>query len=377
MSYEEIFIFALGTTPQIITETLYAFQLKNPPIHPNEILVITTVGGKKVLEKELLECGRLKAFYNEFGIKPVIPVVHLISGKDGYLEDIRTEEDNDAVGNFIAEIIRNKTEEGGTRLHCSIAGGRKTMSYYLGSALSLFGRQSDKLYHVLVSQKFESNPEFYWKPKVDKLIKVKAAGKDIQNAYTSDAVISLTELPFIRLQGKISLSEKRFKELVREGQKEIDTASVQSLLKINFSERTMLIGTTVIEVLPMQLAIYSAFVREKIERCHYPKRPYCQDCIDCFPSLIDMSTRRYLEQMADDYKQIYGRNISRVEELLKQWGEGIDIPTLRQNISKLNRTIREHLRDETIASFYTINSVGKHGSKRHGIRLEKMKMEII
>jgi CRISPR-associated protein (TIGR02584 family) len=50
---KEIFIFIVGTTPQIATETLYALHHKNPPIHPDEILIITTVIGKKGLKKTL------------------------------------------------------------------------------------------------------------------------------------------------------------------------------------------------------------------------------------------------------------------------------------------------------------------------------------
>ncbi|WP_442891844.1 CRISPR-associated ring nuclease [Dissulfurispira sp.] len=35
------------------------------------------------------------------------------------------------------------------------------MSFYMGAALQLFGRPWDRLYHVLVTPEFESNPEFF------------------------------------------------------------------------------------------------------------------------------------------------------------------------------------------------------------------------
>jgi hypothetical protein len=46
----------------------------------------------------------------------------------------------------------------------------------------------------------------------------------------------------------------------------------------------------------------------------------------------------------------------------------------RQQINKINRTIKEGLQDETLLPFYAIAAVGKHGNKRHGLRIEKTKI---
>jgi len=43
-----------------------------------------------------------------------------------------------------------------------------------------------------------------------------------------------------------------------------------------------------------------------------------------------------------------------------------------ESISKIYRTLREGLEGETLLPFYMITSVGKYGSKRHGVRLEKL-----
>lgn len=45
--YKEIFIFIVGSTPQIITETIYALAIGKPAIYPEEIYIITTAIGKK------------------------------------------------------------------------------------------------------------------------------------------------------------------------------------------------------------------------------------------------------------------------------------------------------------------------------------------
>lgn len=378
MQHKNVLVFVAGTTPQIITETLYAFLQGAPKIEPDEMHVITTTTGKERIEKELVLENRLKTFCKEFGMRPIVPLVHVLRGSDGaYMDDIRTEKDNEAAGDFIANFIKEKSKDENARLFCSIAGGRKTLSFYLGSSLSLFGRSFDRLYHVLVTPEFESHPDFYWKPAKDKTLVPKGNdGKGLKKLNTKDAVISLAELPFIRLREKFALTGKGFMELVREGQKEIDTASAQLPLEIDLQERTIRIGGATIEMVPMELVIYNAFIREKLKRCKYPERPYCLDCTDCFPFLVDLSNRRMLEEMADDYRKAYGHNTGRVDDLLCKWEKGIDVEIFRQNISKINRVIKEHIGDETLSSHYIITAVGRHGSKRHGVKVEKGKIGV-
>ena len=65
-----------------------------------------------------------------------------------------------AVADFITEQVRQITADPAASLHVSIAGGRKTMGFYAGYALSLFGRAQDQLSHVLVSPSFELLKEF-------------------------------------------------------------------------------------------------------------------------------------------------------------------------------------------------------------------------
>jgi hypothetical protein len=253
------------------------------------------------------------------------------------------------------------------------------MSFYLGSALQLFGRPWDKLYHVLVTPEFESHPEFYYKPKKDKILKIKNQnGKVIKLLNTKEAQISLAELPFIRLRDKIPLDGKRFKDLVVEGQKEIDMASIQPILRINLKERTISIGGVSIDLVPIQMVIYTYLLRQKKNGCSLPGRIYCFDCTECFLTLGEISKRKALEEMIKDYETIYGPFSGRVEEFIKHWSQkgGIDQDTLRQNISKINNTLREHIENETLHSYYVITPIGKHGGKRYGIRVEKAKILI-
>jgi len=346
---------------------------------PDEIFVLTTEAGKKKIQEELTQKGRLRAFQEEFRLKKIpfdeAHIIVLTDFKGHPLEDIREADHNEAVGDLIADFVRKKAWDPASRLHCSIAGGRKTMSFYLGSALQLLGRPWDKLYHVLVSPEFESHPDFFYKSKKNRELAVKDSwGNIIKKLNTKDAQISLAEIPFLSLSSKISLNGRSYRELVAESQREINAATVQFPMRVDFEDRLIQIGSKVIEMVPMQLIVYAAFLRVKLNRCRYPERELCLDCAECFPTLVDLLSKKALEEMAEDYKRIYGAKSERIEDFRKRWPEGMKADALRQHISKINKTLKEGLEDEMLFPFYLIAPLGKYGSKKYGLRVEKRKI---
>lgn len=153
-----ILLCVIGLTPQVVTETLYALAKEEPQSAlPDRIKVITTTEGKRRLILTLFTegggYGYLDQLCADYGIErgalhfdeSCIEVVYGTDGKP--LSDIVTEEDNAAAADLIHERIRNLTQET-ERLHVSLAGGRKTMSFYAGYSLSLYGRPTDRLSHV-------------------------------------------------------------------------------------------------------------------------------------------------------------------------------------------------------------------------------------
>jgi CRISPR-associated protein (TIGR02584 family) len=70
--YREILIFVAGTTPQIITETLYGLIVgKKPPMIPDEVYILTTESGKRRIQEELVHKGWLAGFQKEFGLAAI------------------------------------------------------------------------------------------------------------------------------------------------------------------------------------------------------------------------------------------------------------------------------------------------------------------
>ena len=108
----------------------------------------------------------LSDFFKDYQLTvPVFNTSHihvLQDTKEQKLLDIRSQQDNQTMADSITEMIRQFTAKPDTSLHLSIAGGRKTMGFYAGYALSLYGREQDRLSHVLVDADYESHPQFYY-----------------------------------------------------------------------------------------------------------------------------------------------------------------------------------------------------------------------
>lgn len=206
--YEKrVLLLVSGMSPQIVTETLFALvQPAKPrvPFIPTEVHLVTTATGAEQARLNLLEGREGKAqfllFCKDYAIDPTIFAaanIHVITDAAGNeLNDIRTPAENEATADFITRKVREFTSNNDTALHVSMAGGRKTMGYYAGYALSLFGRSQDRLSHVLVSEGYEGLRDFYY-PTPKPLTIYDRHEKALD---ASKAKVSLATIPFVRLR---------------------------------------------------------------------------------------------------------------------------------------------------------------------------------
>ena len=187
-----------GASPQVVTETLHAIHHENLQ-WPDDIYLITTSFGKKAAVKGLLEEGHLQRLCIELNRPmPAFSGNHVLvtPGADGTeVEDARSLPDHEALANFIMTEVRNRTASPDTSLHASLAGGRKTMTFYIGYAMSLFGRAQDTLSHVLVSEGYENIPDFWFPTQSEAHRYVDNRGRKL-DACT--AKVTLAPIPFIR-----------------------------------------------------------------------------------------------------------------------------------------------------------------------------------
>ncbi|MEP9411822.1 MAG: TIGR02584 family CRISPR-associated protein [Candidatus Brocadia sp.] len=379
---KDILICVAGATPQVITETIYALSGKVPPVFVKELYVITTSYGKQLIVDTLINQGILKRLTDEYKLPEIYfteDCLFVIKNARGMpLQDIRDNEENEAAGDTITGFIREKAKDSAIRLHCSIAGGRKTMGFYLGGALQLFGRPWDKLYHVLVSPEFESNPGFFYPPRKPRLIACRTPDGTEKKISTDMAGVQIAELPFIRLKGKLHLGSNCFKELVRQGQEEIDTAVVQEPLRVNLRDRALEIGDTTIYLTPMELSFYLILMERKLQHCRHQEKRYCLECADCYTTMAYLMGREGLNAFIAWYERIFGKESFKSRELYEKYSKrgGIPPKILRQIISKVKRKTENGIRDKNLIPFYTIASTGSYGSTQYGLRLEKGKMAI-
>lgn len=270
---KRILIAVSGLSPQILTETVYALAVASEQKWvPDEIHLITTLRGKEHAALNLLSGkGWFHRLREDYGLPPIafdaVKHIHLITGADGQpLEDIRTPEDNEAAADRITECIREHTLDSGqgheakTEVHVSIAGGRKTMGYYAGYALSLFGRDQDRLSHVLVSSPYESHREFYYPTPYEHVIHTD--GPDRRTVDCRDARVWLADIPFVRLRDGVPAPLLRREVSFSKTVASVMRPSAERLV-FNWEDRTVVFGNERVALSEAQFGLYAWIVRRR------------------------------------------------------------------------------------------------------------------
>ncbi len=264
-----------GLSPQVVTETLFALSVEHNWI-PDRIRLITTTEGAKrarlsLLSEDLGWFQRLCDDYQLPFIRFTDEDILVLEQNDGKpMDDIRTPEDNERMADFIVEQVRQLTADPNSELHVSIAGGRKTMGFYLGYALSLFGRPQDRLSHVLVSEPFESCWDFFYPTPYSRVIQTNK-----QNlADTRDAEISLAEIPFVSLRHGMT------EDLLsgRIGFAGAVSAVTESLappqLQLDLRKGQIRAAGKVVSMAPTSLAMLSLFARRTLAQKNAISAPF-------------------------------------------------------------------------------------------------------
>lgn len=204
------FVAGMGTSPAVLTNAVWALAHQKKPVVPDEIVVLITKNGKELLQRELIENGVWDEMLAEMKREKIDINGRLVFGETSIrtipdargneIDDLRAGDDNLRAADFMLSQLRQYTEDGGTELHVSIAGGRKTMSALLFSCMTLLGHEDDKVYHVLLPPEFEGGsvqPPFFF-PERGITYTVENTGKK----YKAEKIRSeLFEVPFVRMRG--------------------------------------------------------------------------------------------------------------------------------------------------------------------------------
>lgn len=278
---KRILLSVTGMSPAVVTETLYALVTEKGFI-PTEIQVITTIQGKNKLMSALLgiEGGRkerkgaLAEFIEDYGSQYGFSnihfdesCIHIISDEKGEkLPDIRTPQENELAADNIVRLVGELCQDENSQLHVSIAGGRKTMGFFMGYALSLYGREQDSLSHVLVDEQFETLPNFYYRKPYPYLI-INRDGKELD---ASTAQIMLAEIPWVRLGLGVPEDLKHqaisYSQSVKNAQALLENPSIKFLSPLE--DCCVELGSKQIKFAPRGYALLLSLVIAKMQNWH-------------------------------------------------------------------------------------------------------------
>jgi CRISPR-associated protein (TIGR02584 family) len=379
-----ILLCVIGLTPQIITETLYALTQQHGE-QVDEIRVITTLSGRDKIVSALLDPqhGQFYAFCCDYQIDPASITfdearIMLLRTPDGrMLEDIRTVDDNSDAANQIGEIVRELTRDPGTRLHASAAGGRKTMSIYLTAAMQLFGRVQDRLSHVLVHERFETHPDFFYIPPTPRLLDLKdRQGTIIGQVSTTQATIDLADIPFIRLRGVMSdwlPHSGSYGAMVQRAQEDLDLLEATHTLRINLhhKHKTVAVANRRIKLTERELFLYGllAYLRQQ-ERGQAGYITLDEITVDDLDAVFRRITAaRGNERGLDDTDLVVrfdflDKLAARVDSTDAEVRKDLR-KTFEQAISR----IKKKCEDERLPDHYQPTTHGERGSLRYGLEV--------
>ena len=322
------------------------------------------MGKKQIVENLLGEHGFFRRLCEEYDLPPICfneEHIRVIEGSLGEaLVDIRTPEENDRAADQIVRFIHHLCADADTELHVSIAGGRKSMGFYIGYALSLFGRSQDRLSHVLVEEAFEQNPEFYYPNRLDRFLNTRLG---MRNA--AEALVMLADIPFVRMREHLAApqlgNDWNYLEAVELTQRDLQ----QFDLKIDVATRTICCGGETF-ILPQQdFAIYAAFAHFKL---HEPERFLQltgrseQDDKDFAKQVL-----YFLQQMKPALRSESAEAKKKAELQLQKFQTNKSL--MQECSSRLKKHLREKLHGR--AALFVIESIGDNNHKAYRLATDK------
>lgn len=169
----QIAIISCGTSPQVVTQTLWALS-KRHHIAWSGYYIVTTETGRSLL------CDPSFA-QHWMHLQQTLGELLPLPFEQDRIITVPDEIDGTMFGSPVLDLLEQLTSQPDTTLHVSIVGGRKPMSVLLALWMSMFGRDHDRLYHLFAHPTFVASDRFF------------------PEEHTSIAMLNW-EIPFIRFR---------------------------------------------------------------------------------------------------------------------------------------------------------------------------------
>lgn len=327
---KNVLFLVTGMTPQIITETLWALACDTTAKEswvPDEIHVLSTEDGLNQIrsrlfgQKEGYRFDKFKQQYEQLRhvkFDDSSQYLHVFTNKQGeILTDLRTPADNEIAANKICKMIRDFCQDDDVTLHVSIAGGRKTMGFYAGYALSLYGREQDHMSHVLVDEPYETARDFFYPTLDDADFITNRDGKELK---TKDAKVWLAKIPFVRMRHQLTdeklMADLSFSEIVDF----INSTYDMPVIKISNNDKTIVVGNKKSKLSPKEFSLYLLAVEMNHQQktLVYPSKDILEDSIQPeaqqrFNQIYNQhKTKRGQDEVIMDYEN-FGQALSKIK----------------------------------------------------------------
>lgn len=360
---KNILIAVTGASPQVLTETVFALYKQGKPI-PSEVYVITTRSSKETLEQGLFIQGHWHKLIKDYHL-PTIEFssdhIWVISDDQGHaLEDAKGESDQSVMADFITRKIAKLTDDPHVAIHASIAGGRKTMAFYMGYAMSLYGREQDVLSHVFVDDEFEFVPDFYYPTPSDEFIVGKQEGVML-NAKVAN--VTLAEIPFVRMRKQL---EKNLIPVVKESSFSKTVARMNAAtqaidLKVSMKSRSIHVLGVDIKLSAKLLAMYVFILEQpnrkmKVGSAFIKSTSHSIRYLEIFDSLGG-DVRVYTTFGLEDYIAWSTRELDRLKPISTSF--------IQTNLSGLHKKLFAALPEEVFEQIKVYSDGAKGGSTYH------------
>lgn len=348
-----------GLTPQVVTETLCALAQREPESLPTDIHLLSTAEGVERARLMLFseEPGWFRRLCQDYRLPPIrfdAGSLHVLTDAQGRpLRDIRDGHDNTAAADAVTEWVRRLTADKASQVHVSLAGGRKTLGFFAGYALSLYGRPQDCLSHILVDPPFESHPQFFYPTPYSQIIHTPPP--DSRPLDTHEAKVTLADIPFVRLRHGLPeallTGRSSFSETVRAAQRRLGPAR----LEFDLPARRITAGGLEITLPPAELAFF-AWLARRAQRGLEP--------VSCPPEGAPLA--EYAEDFLAEYRAVVGEmgDVERVAEGLER---GMDKNYFERRKSRVNGRLRVAL--GPAATVYQILGFGQRPRTLYGLGL--------
>ena len=325
----------VGLSPQVVTETLYALAVtQSPPFVPTELHIVTTSLGAGLVRARLLDEGVLQDLAGQYlspgGLRfDADRHLHVIHRGGRALSDIETVDDNAAVADTILQVLRPLVRDPLCAVHASIAGGRKSMGFYMGYVLSLLGRPQDRLSHVLVNAELESHRDFYFPPMQPRTLTL-ANGTRFS---TSRARITLAPVGFVRmtegLDQQLLREHLNFNQLIARAQQALTAVQVTLVP----ARREVRVAEAAVVLAPVLMAWYLFFALRRQRQLREDDRLVAAGMVR-----IDANRSRWLGLNQDLLNTAFDR-----VQITRQDLSAVSVTDIRPHISKINAALRSGL----------------------------------